>query len=644
MDIDGSTSSRKAIEYFNRLTWLLSDKTGVLRSGDKLVEEEDSAEREAEGDVIQEEEELGCSTRTKKDQSFMSTVAALPTRTNRKVAMSWDGKRLFVLEASAGLESSLTFAKEPRRELHTVKQESKDVFRMEDYGLWLRNIKTSDMRSSLSPTRPMLDHLAYLVRYLELHHSAISMEEKRCILHGMYIYIVRSSHPKIHARIGYGSKDLRRQRLVIGKSRKQDKRAAGFVDYATILLPSVLDASSPITRMFEGSKVMDGAHREVILRLGIGRKDAPNFTKPAYDPDYLSVSMSDFDKQAMNWASEVFSLPRFNIDDPNCVSVHIGTLLTAFLSGIHTITVGAYKDDNMCEITEMGQQLQNLGLEEMSPGLRKGLDLTVSCGVALSGLLSGVFILRFFEYAVPLELHEGFVRWLCLITESFSAITELSSRPQIERVLTADVYVLEVFLHGSHSNMTSIPETIERLNFQPPLESADQERLTQALTSIPHSETFGGTAQSCEVVVLLLVLIARMPELAAKFPKDLMDHFGSVDPRVFGISKRCCLVCAMLVRITGQKLGQNIETSGSHSRISPCSLPPWTPIEIIDAITKELEALVRPMLLKKVQELRPSVKADRGSASPLRKTQPSGFRFAKTIEIPRAAAHSSLKQ
>ena len=91
-----------------------------------------------------------------------------------------------------------------------------------------------------------------------------------------------------------------------------------------------------------------------------------------------------------------------------------------------------------------------------------------------------------------------------------------------------------------------------------------------------------------------------------------------------GISKRCCPVCISLL----QRLGSDnysgtgpIHVIGSHRTVTPCTLPPWLPDEVIDEILLSFE-LELARVLNRAYELKLKLdsQADEGQRSSMSST------------------------
>jgi hypothetical protein len=141
--------------------------------------------------------------------------------------------------------------------------------------------------------------------------------------------------------------------------------------------------------------------------------------------------------------------------------------------------------------------------------------------------------------------------------------------------------------------MTSVEDAITRLQLDPRYVNDDDKLRLGTAFQGTYSSVFGGTTY-CEVMLLLLILISRLPAYRKEFPTWLMEHFGKMDPEHLGISKRCCPVCAALVGIISRHIGITIQTCGVHPKFSACSLPTWTPTAIAHEIIEMLEIELRP--------------------------------------------------
>ena len=69
-------------------------------------------------------------------------------------------------------------------------------------------------------------------------------------------------------------------------------------------------------------------------------------------------------------------------------------------------------------------------------------------------------------------------------------------------------------------------------------------------------------------------------------------------PSVIGVSKRCCPICSQfLVELSDWVCGKPILVHGGHSSITPCTLPPWTPPEVVNKMIKHFGHMLREDLL-----------------------------------------------
>ena len=69
--------------------------------------------------------------------------------------------------------------------------------------------------------------------------------------------------------------------------------------------------------------------------------------------------------------------------------------------------------------------------------------------------------------------------------------------------------------------------------------------------------------------------------------------------RVIGVSKRYCPVCfRFLGKLASWAKCQPFIVRGSHSTITACTLPPWTPSEIVDEMIQHYAALLRNDLIQ----------------------------------------------
>ena len=64
------------------------------------------------------------------------------------------------------------------------------------------------------------------------------------------------------------------------------------------------------------------------------------------------------------------------------------------------------------------------------------------------------------------------------------------------------------------------------------------------------------------------------------------------------MSKRCCPVCAHLLKLLKTHSGENFVITGEHSTITPCTLPEWLPEPIINQMVKAFALRLRKELVE----------------------------------------------
>ncbi|KJA14870.1 hypothetical protein HYPSUDRAFT_59125 [Hypholoma sublateritium FD-334 SS-4] len=80
--------------------------------------------------------------------------------------------------------------------------------------------------------------------------------------------------------------------------------------------------------------------------------------------------------------------------------------------------------------------------------------------------------------------------------------------------------------------------------------------------------------------------------------------------RIIGVSKCCCPVCSTFLDVMQEDVkGLPFVVQGSHSIISACTLPPWTPAAVVNEMVSRFGALLRQDLVSLMQRLN----ADSGS-------------------------------
>jgi len=100
----------------------------------------------------------------------------------------------------------------------------------------------------------------------------------------------------------------------------------------------------------------------------------------------------------------------------------------------------------------------------------------------------------------------------------------------------------------------------------------------------------------CEALLAILLLLSRPARTENLDPTD--GSFAKVlgelqnTETVIGVCKRLCPLCAILLRVLG------FTARGSHSTISPCALPTWTPRDIVDRVNRALGSQLRRELVE----------------------------------------------
>jgi hypothetical protein len=61
---------------------------------------------------------------------------------------------------------------------------------------------------------------------------------------------------------------------------------------------------------------------------------------------------------------------------------------------------------------------------------------------------------------------------------------------------------------------------------------------------------------------------------------------------VIGVSKRCCPICDHFLSILRNRRDNLFLVRGSHGTISSCTLPPWTPSDIVDEMIDKFGSIL----------------------------------------------------
>ena len=57
--------------------------------------------------------------------------------------------------------------------------------------------------------------------------------------------------------------------------------------------------------------------------------------------------------------------------------------------------------------------------------------------------------------------------------------------------------------------------------------------------------------------------------------------------KAIGVSKRCCPLCACILRQFFKEFNLKIEVVGSHGQVSVCALPPWLPEHVVENVVSK---------------------------------------------------------
>lgn len=610
------TDHQEDLQYFRRLTWFLAERTGLSNDGTIMNSMEDSGDNLDPPEEITEDEDslqqdpLNLDTQLR----LLQTLAILSTRTDKivTVALGRNGAVFHEEEKDEEEVSTFTFKRNPRRDIDTTMERDSSAFWVGDYGIKLSSLVPAKNNSNVSPHRPLKEYLAGLLEFLRQIDSGPA-DQRNGRIAGLRSYILRVSFPKLHRRISYHSRDFRPANPQ--NPRKKEKLDGNFVDYSVVIVPLGLQKSARIAHLFQGNALLDGRQRAIIDKWMYEKKG----TIELGSSYATAISCNQFEKGLLRWLTATFLLSRFDINQPASVHEYLGTLIFGFISGIHTLAYTTSFED-LNDTNSVSHQL-SLPTWKNQPGIGFGVETLAFMAVGISGILTGELLRRHLELVCKSEEKEGYKRWLGLITEHFTAVNTISSRNYLKRILSSQSFVVDITQHGLDSLMLPFAKCLERMKLTPGLSDLDSTRLIDLLSRLPNNDNFSGTSH-CEVILLLLVYVARSSKSSSSFPQELVNHFKAIDPTRLGISKRCCLICTTLLQIVGRRLGMIIDTCGSHSKITPCSLPPWCPPEIIKEAIAELEEKVRPLLLKKVEELCPVFKRDAGSSSASPQTAP----------------------
>jgi hypothetical protein len=80
---------------------------------------------------------------------------------------------------------------------------------------------------------------------------------------------------------------------------------------------------------------------------------------------------------------------------------------------------------------------------------------------------------------------------------------------------------------------------------------------------------------------------------------------------VIGVSKRCCPACHAYLKFLSTKRKREILIRGNHGTVSACTLPPWTPIDIVESMNAAFALRLRQDLVTLMEDLERSKRRNR---------------------------------
>lgn len=66
---------------------------------------------------------------------------------------------------------------------------------------------------------------------------------------------------------------------------------------------------------------------------------------------------------------------------------------------------------------------------------------------------------------------------------------------------------------------------------------------------------------------------------------------------MIGVSKRCCPACATFLKTLMKKREGEFVVRGNHGTVSGCTLPLWTPSDIVDSMNERFGQILRQDLV-----------------------------------------------
>ncbi|KDR67659.1 hypothetical protein GALMADRAFT_231839 [Galerina marginata CBS 339.88] len=106
---------------------------------------------------------------------------------------------------------------------------------------------------------------------------------------------------------------------------------------------------------------------------------------------------------------------------------------------------------------------------------------------------------------------------------------------------------------------------------------------------------FRGTLH-CEASLASLINSVDKPSLLGSEYSNVLSQLQDYR-HVIGVSKRCCPVCYHFLALLTEDGQEPFITRGSHSIITPCTLPPWTPSPVVDSMIKTFGTILRRDLI-----------------------------------------------
>jgi hypothetical protein len=182
--------------------------------------------------------------------------------------------------------------------------------------------------------------------------------------------------------------------------------------------------------------------------------------------------------------------------------------------------------------------------------------------------------------------------WAKNLLEELEELNVSSSQPAQPEVFVPIAKAIELMLKGNQLKFFRFLHDVD--NKKTPFEFGGTMHCEVCLASLlVHSKV--GTIHGYEALRAQLKVGLLFPTcLSSYFYFLLYQGFG----RVMGVSKRCCPMCRSLLSLLANDKELPFLVKGSHTTVSACTLPPWLPSNIVDAMNQIFGSRLRKELIK----------------------------------------------